>query len=395
MTLNDVCHVITCGVAKRPEYVESGVPFLSSKNVKADRFILDHYNYVSLEDFHALTKHNKPENGDILYTRVGSFGEAAVISLNFEFAIFVSLTLLKPKQDIVHDRFLMHYLNSPKIRNLAINSTSGIGVQNLNVNAVRKFPINLPPLPIQRKIAEVLDAADRIRQRNKDILAKYDQLAQSVFLEMFGDPVKNEKGWEVKSLKEVTTKIGSGSTPRGGKDSYQVEGISLIRSLNIHDGFFKYDNLAYINYDQADKLKNVIIEEGDVLFNITGASVCRCAIVPPEIIPARVNQHVAILRPGKKLASQYLAHLMISVNTKIQLLDLASKGGATREAITKDDLENYLIPLPPFHLQNQFTTIIKNIEQQKAKAQAELNKSEELFQSLMQRAFKGELTFQE
>ena len=87
MTLNDVCHVITCGVAKRPEYVEEGVPFLSSKNVKSDRFILDDYNHVSDKDYRALTKHNKPEIDDILYTRVGSFGEAAVINFDFDFAI--------------------------------------------------------------------------------------------------------------------------------------------------------------------------------------------------------------------------------------------------------------------------------------------------------------------
>ena len=92
---------------------------------------------------------------------------------------------------------------------------------------------------------------------------------------MFGDPVTNPKGWEVNFLKQITTKIGSGATPRGGKQAYKKEGISLIRSMNVYDNRFKYKNLAFIDEDQAAKLKNVIVEKGDVLFNITGASICR------------------------------------------------------------------------------------------------------------------------
>ena len=132
-TLEEICEVITCGVAKRPEYYNEGIPFLSSKNVKENRFILDHYNFISVRDYNQLTKNNKPEIDDILYTRVGSFGEAAVIDFDFDFAIFVSLTLIKPKKHIANSRYLMYFLNSPDTRNLANNSTSGIGVQNLNV----------------------------------------------------------------------------------------------------------------------------------------------------------------------------------------------------------------------------------------------------------------------
>ena len=387
-TLNDVCELITCGVAKRPDYVPSGIPFLSSKNVKENRFILNDYNFVSKVDFEKLTKYSKPENGDILYTRVGSFGEAAVIDLDFEFAIFVSLTLIKPKHDVLYNRYLMYYLNSPRIRNLAENSTSGIGVQNLNVGAVREFPIDLPPLAEQKKIAALLDAADSLRQKDKALVAKYDELTQSLFLEMFGDPVRNEKGWEMKKLKDVTSKIGSGSTPKGGKESYHDEGISLIRSLNIYDNEFSYDNLAFIDQIQADKLKNVIVEENDVLFNITGASVCRCAIVPVNVLPARVNQHVSILRSIPTILNPfYLSRLLISENIKRLLLGVGSFGGAVMEAITKEQLENFEITLPPLKLQNQFAERVQVIEKQKLLAQVGLKKSEELFEGLLGKVF--------
>jgi type I restriction enzyme S subunit len=209
---------------------------------------------------------------------------------------------------------------------------------------------------------------------------------------MFGDPVSNPKGWEKVELKKCTSKIGSGSTPRGGKETYLTEGIALIRSLNIYDNEFKYKNLAYISQEQADKLNNVIVKSSDVLFNITGASVCRCSIVPDDVLPARVNQHVSILRPIKeKLSSSFLSHLLISENVKIKLLGVGSFGGAVMEAITKEQLEKIEVILPSIDLQNQFAERVTLIEEQKAIAQKSLEKSESLFNSLLQKAFKGEL----
>ncbi len=103
-------------------------------------------------------------------------------------------------------------------------------------------------------------------------------------------------GWEDTKLEKITTKIGSGATPLGGEKSYHAEGISLIRSLNVYDKGFRIKDLAFLDNNQADKLSNVVVESGDILLNITGASVARCCIVPEEILPARVNQHVSIIR---------------------------------------------------------------------------------------------------
>src|SRR5690606_12184083 len=190
----------------------------------------------------------------------------------------------------------------------------------------------------------------------------YDELAQAIFIDMFGDPVKNEKGWEVKRLEEVCSKIGSGSTPRGGKEVYKNSGISLIRSLNIHQNEFKYKDLAFIDDNQAHLLRNVIVESNDVLFNITGASVCRTAIVPDDVLPARVNQHVAILRPNQpQLKSQYFVRLLNNQNMNRMLYGIATQGGATREAVTKEQLEKLEIPIPSIHLQEAFAKKIELI----------------------------------
>jgi len=220
------------------------------------------------------------------------------------------------------------------------------------------------------------------------LLKQYDELAQSIFIDMFGDPVQNEKGWEKNILKNCCSKIGSGSTPRGGKESYKSEGISLIRSMNVYDREFLYKDLAYIDDLQAEKLKNVRVEKGDVLFNITGASVCRCTVVPKNILPARVNQHVAILRTKFEIINNYfLNNLLISNPVKSNLLRIGSGGGAVMEAITKEQLENFEIIIPPLDLQNQFAEKIKNIEAQKELVKKQAEESENLFQALLQESF--------
>lgn len=160
-TLNDVCNLITCGVAARPEYVEEGIPFLSAQNVKKGQVLYYNHKYITKEKHQELTKKNKPKRGDLLYTRVGSFGEAAVVESDIEFSIFVSLTLIKTKNEL-NPYYLKHYLNSQRLKKLASNSLSGSGVGNLNVGTVRKFPITLPSIKQQLEVVENLnDLADR------------------------------------------------------------------------------------------------------------------------------------------------------------------------------------------------------------------------------------------
>ena len=123
------------------------------------------------------------------------------------------------------------------------------------------------------------------------------------------------------------------------------------------------------------------------MFNITGASVCRCTIVPEELLPARVNQHVAILRVNDNLNSKFLSYLMTNYSMKTWLLNKSKQNGATREALTKEQLENLKIIVPPITLQNKFAKIIENIEKQKEKAKESLSYSEDLFNALVQGYF--------
>jgi type I restriction enzyme S subunit len=199
-------------------------------------------------------------------------------------------------------------------------------------------------------------------------------------------------GWEIRKLKEITTKIGSGATPKGGQSSYKKSGISLIRSMNVYDEGFTEKKLAFIDEKQAQKLNNVTIEEGDILLNITGASVARCCIVPNEFLPARVNQHVAIIRLKKNLVTkEFLQYLLISKNVKDKLLGIGDQG-STRQAITKSQLEGFEVSFPSSIVeQKQIVAILDEafeaIDQAKANIEKNIQNAQELFQSRLDEVF--------
>src|SRR5262249_39934149 len=115
------------------------------------------------------------------------------------------------------------------------------------------------------------------------------------------------EGWASIQLGEITTKVGSGATPRGGSDSYQRTGTALIRSMNVRFEGFSNDGLVFLNKSQADALNEVTVRSGDVLLNITGASIGRVTQAPPYMDGARVNQHVCIIRPIAEIDGEYLS----------------------------------------------------------------------------------------
>jgi len=167
-----------------------------------------------------------------------------------------------------------------------------------------------------------------------------------------------EPQWPLKRLKDITSKIGSGATPRGGKNSYLSSGISLIRSLNVYDFKFEKDDLAFISEAQAAELSNVIVQPDDILLNITGASVARCCLTDAQYLPARVNQHVAIVRVSPEVAdARFVLYCINSLHFKSRLLALA-QGGATREALTKTTIEDFEVLQPPLPTQRRIASIL-------------------------------------
>lgn len=161
-------------------------------------------------------------------------------------------------------------------------------------------------------------------------------------------------------LGDICTKIGSGATPRGGKDAYCDKGITLVRSQNVLDFSFSDNGLAFINKEQAAKLNNVEVLSGDVLLNITGDSVARACMMDDSFLPARVNQHVAIIRGKNNIViNHYLLYFLQW--QKNHLLQLAS-GGATRNALTKGMIEQLEIELPSLEQQKKIIDLLGSLD---------------------------------
>ena len=165
--------------------------------------------------------------------------------------------------------------------------------------------------------------------------------------------------WQQVKLGDVCSKIGSGATPKGGATVYVENGTSLIRSQNVYNLRFEYSGLTFITDDAAKKLSGVTIQPNDVLINITGDSVARTCIVPTNVIPARVNQHVAILRTKQDVLNpKYLNYFLASPQMQAHMLGLAVGKGASRNAMTKGMIENFTIQLPPLEVQRKIADVL-------------------------------------
>jgi restriction endonuclease S subunit len=191
--------------------------------------------------------------------------------------------------------------------------------------------------------------------------------------------------WPTVKLKSVTSKVGSGATPKGGEAVYKKAGIPLIRSMNVHFDGFRRDGLVYIDEHEASLLNHVKIQSHDVLFNITGASIGRVTTAPNDMAGARVNQHVCILRTTDKLMPQFLSYYMRSPDQ--QVLVGSNQIGGTRQAVTKGMLLNWEIPIPPLAEQERIVKLLDESEElRKLRAQAD-RRTDEFIPALFHEMF--------
>lgn len=239
---------------------------------------------------------------------------------------------------------------------------TGATFKEISKKVVENIIIPVPPLSEQKEIVEYLDSSFAKIDKLKENAAKNLEEAKALFQSALKDALEPKEGWEEKTLKELTNKIGSGATPKGGRKVYIDEGCSLIRSMNVLYNIFKYDELAHINEEAADQLKGVEVQKNDVLFNITGASIARCCIVPEDILPARVNQHVSILRLKAGVLPIFLCYTLISPTNQRKLLKIG-EAGSTRQALTKSDLENHMIGVPSLQEQQSIVSFLDSLNE--------------------------------
>lgn len=194
--------------------------------------------------------------------------------------------------------------------------------------------------------------------------------------------------WKTKKLKDCCTKIGSGATPKGGASVYIEEGVSFIRSQNVYNLSFEYTGLSHINDEAARKLRSVTVYEGDILINITGDSIARTCIVPFAVLPARVSQHVAIIRADNTLINNYfLNYYLASPYMQSYMLGLSVGKGASRNAMTKAMIENFEVPCPSIDVQNKIVAILNRYDSLIENYQKQIKLLEEAAQRLYKEWF--------
>ena len=385
-TLGEICNIVSGGTPTRSKpqfWVDGTIPWIKIGNIKG-KYITEADEFITQEGLNGSSA-KMISKGSVLYTIFATLGEVGILGFDACTNQAIAGITIKDKEQLSTD-YLYYYLKSKK--SYVNNIGRGVAQNNINMSILRSFEVPLPDLSKQNEITRVVEKVSQIINARKQEICYLDNLIKARFVEMFGDPVINTFGWEQRLLHEVTNKIGSGATPRGGKESYQAEGITLIRSMNVHDGRFEYRDLAHITDEQAAQMDNVTVEEQDVFINITGASVARSCIVPSEVLPARVNQHVAIIRCNRnQLHPIFINNMFLNDRFKGQLLDIGASGGATRQAITKQQLEMLTVILPPMERQQQFAAFVTQVDKSKAVIQKALDKTQLLFDSLMQEYF--------
>ena len=331
------------------EYQDGGYPMINVRCVQDGYIDLSTCNSANVELATGKWKHFQVAEGDILFTTSGSIGRAAVVRAeHLPLLMNTSVVRFRSITPRLRDDFFFYYLQSEDFLGRLHAKASGTAQKNVGPTHVKTLDVPLPPLAEQQRIVGVLDEAfaglataqAHAAQNLQNARALFESHLQSVF-------THRGKGWVEDAFQSLTTKIGSGATPLGGEAAYKAKGISLIRSLNVYDMGFRYEGLAFLDDRQADGLSNVVVQPRDVLLNITGASVARCCVVPEDVLPARVNQHVSIIRPiPDKLSPEFLHYLLISAPYKKLLLQTGEEGGSTRQAITKAHIQQFRVAFP-------------------------------------------------
>lgn len=321
---------------------------------------------------------------DILIAWDGA--NAGTIGYNLEGVVGSTLAKLVINDNYkIFPNFLGRFLQT-KSKSLRDNCT-GATIPHISKSELENLEIPLPSLPTQQKIAEILDTADQLRQYNKQLIEKYDALTQSLFLEMFGDPVRNEKGWEVTSIRELCSEVKYGTSEK----SIENGTFSYLRMNNItYGGYMDFSNLKYIDIPEKD-IHKYLVKKGDVLFNRTNSKelVGKTGLITTDheyiiagyLIRIRTNE----------LANPYYIWAHLNSKWSKMTLNNMCKNIVGMANINAQELQDIQILKAPILLQNQFAEQVQMIETQKQQAQEALEKSEDLFQSLLQKAFKGEL----
>ncbi|EBL7942253.1 restriction endonuclease subunit S, partial [Salmonella enterica] len=268
----------------------------------------------------------------------------------------------------------------------------GATFKEVSKRVVEDFEIPLPPLEEQKRIAAILDKADGVRQKREQAIKLADDFLRATFLEMFGDPVSNPKGWKVKPLKELSVKIASGSTPKGGSKVYVDKGITFFRSQNVWKNDIRLDDVAYIDEKTHNSLKKSSLKHKDILmtktgrFNTENSSLGRAALFLGDDDSANVNGHVYLIRLKAGVLHEFIVYILTSNEYREHIREVCV-GGIDKRQLNKEHIEDFPIICPPDDLQIEFMRKLNGIQKIRSNAMMGLKEVIPLFNTLNQKAF--------
>lgn len=390
VTLENCFELIRNGASIKQYNNASGTPITRIETISFGELDYDKMGFADIYDDHYETYYL--QKGDILMSHINSLKHLAktaiVKAIERDVIHGMNLLMLRANSKVLHSPFAKFYFETNRFYTDILHiSNQSVNQCSFSISKLKKLSIPLPPLSVQEEIAAQLDAADALRKKDLELLEAYDQLAQSVFIEMFGDPILNENGWNSIKGNKLIEILGGGVFK--SKD-YKKSGIPLIRIGVINKGYFDDTDLVFLDESFLNSHKRYIIKEGDMLITLTGTvgknDYGNIFIIENDYDTYLLNQRVAKINLNDSLISKdYFKFYMKQLPVKGKLTGISR--GVRQANISNKDLFDLDFLLPPLSLQNEFAERIKNIEAQKELVRQQSKKSELLFQALLDRNF--------
>ena len=380
--LGDVCHQITDGSHNPPAGVEfSDYPMLSSKNIGFDKLDYCDPRYLTKEQFDAEDRRTHVSVGDVLLTIVGTVGRSCCISEPFQrFTLQRSVAVLKPNTDLIIPRYLMYSLAS--LAAYFDKEAKGVAQKGIYLKQLAKVPIPIPPLKDQKLIVSELDLLSGILEKQRLQLKELDTLALSVFYDMFGDPVNNDKRWDVTTVGNVCDFVNGFAFK---SDRFKKEGLPILRISNIqNDAIVEEDMVFFSPLDYKEDFTKYEVYNGDIVVAMSGATTGKLGVHKGNRT-YYLNQRVGkfAIKNRQRLLEPYLFYYLKLMSSQI----LSDAMGVAQPNISSGQIKGYSIPLPPIILQQSFASQIECIEQQKNHINQSIVETKKLWDYTMEKYF--------
>lgn len=315
--------------------------------------------------------------GAVLVSCIGSIGKIAIA--NCELCTNQQINSIVPNRDIIDSEYL--YYTIKKMRPFLEKQGSSAVVPLLNKSEFSKIKISIPPLETQKKIVSLIEKAEKSKDWRKEADDLTKDFLKSVFFEMFGDPFNNKNNFEIKKVKEIVDLING----RAFKPSdWSKKGLKIIRIQNLNNPN------ANFNYFDGEVKNQYLVENGDLLLSWSGTPGTSFGVFIWTGEKSVLNQHIFNVKIKEKTLNKI--YFQYFINAKLMELISKAHGGVGLQHITKAELDNVDFYLPPIELQNKFASIVKEFEAMKEQQKHSKDQIDKLFNALMQKAFKGELS---